>query len=86
LTSSNGHTPVTVRQLELLGHVASGMTIEQAAERCFIQPRSAYNTLSLARVRAGATTVTQLAVMAIDNGWLEKDGKAFRPAANLQSV
>ena len=78
---SNGDTPLTERQLELLGFVASGLTIEQAAEEVCLARQSAYNVLSSARSRAGASTVTYLAVLAIERGWLKKDGEGrYSPA------
>jgi DNA-binding CsgD family transcriptional regulator len=87
MTSNNGSNPLTDRQLELVGLVASGLTIEQAAKRCFIAQQSAYNILSSARARAGAETMAQLAVVAVVNGWLEADDEGeYIPAASLQAV
>lgn len=67
--------PLTERQLELLAYVASGLTADEAARRCYIQPRSAYNILSAARENAGAATTTHLALMAVREGWLEHQGR-----------
>jgi DNA-binding CsgD family transcriptional regulator len=79
--------PLTPRQLELLALVASGLTIEEAAEKAFMAPRSAYNTLSLARTRSGCKTVTQLAVRAIIKGWLQSDDEGqLSPAPATVSV
>lgn len=81
--AQNNGIPLTPRQLELLGHVASGATIEEAAESCFMARQSAYNMLSSARARAGCNTVTQLAIFAILKGWLEKnDEDKFVPAVH----
>jgi DNA-binding CsgD family transcriptional regulator len=67
--------------MELLGYVASGYTIEEAAERVFLARQSAYNVLSAARERASCKTVAQLAVRAVTSGWLEMDdGGIYRPA------
>ena len=84
----NGNNPLGERQMELLGYVASGLTIEQAAARCHIASQSAYNTLSQGRGKAGATTVTQLAVKAIDRGWLVKSDRddEYVPATQLQAA
>lgn len=86
-THANGSSPLSARQIELLAHVASGLTIGQAAEQCHLAEQSAYNTLSIARGKAGATTVTQLAVMAIRHGWLKPTGPdTYAPAGQLQAI
>ena len=72
--SDNGHNPLTARQTELLGWVASGLTIEQAAKKCYIATQSAYNILSSARNRADVHTVAQLAVIAVQRR-LARDGR-----------
>lgn len=84
--ADNNKNPLTPRQLELLAHVASGKTIEEAAESTFMARQSAYNVLSAARARVGSKTVTHLAIMAIEHGWLERDGEEWLPAAHLQSA
>lgn len=86
-THANGSNPLNQRQTELLAFVASGLTIGEAAARCHIAEQSAYNTLSVGRGKAGATTVTQLAVMAITHGWLKPTGQEqYAPADQLQAV
>ena len=86
-TRANGSSPLSTRQIELLGYVASGLTIGQAAEKCHLAEQSAYNTLSVARSKAGAATVTQLAVMAISHGWLKPtDQDTYVPVSQLQAV
>jgi hypothetical protein len=65
--------------------VASGSTIDEAASSAFIARQSAYNILSVARSKAGCATLTQLAVVATVNGWIEADGEGHAtPAAELQ--
>lgn len=83
----NGSNPLTVRQMELLALVVSGMTIENAADQVHIAKQSAYNTLSQARSKVDATTVTHLAVIAIERGWLVKsDRGGYSPATQLQAA
>jgi DNA-binding CsgD family transcriptional regulator len=82
--STNGYGLLTPRQLEILAHVANGMTIDQAAEAIHIAPRSAYNTMGDARRKTHTNTITRLTVIAIDKGWLEKQGGAYIPATALR--
>lgn len=82
----NGSNPLNDRQTELLAFVASGQTIEGAAEKVHIAKQSAYNTLSQGRSKVGATTITHLAVIAIEHGWLVKSDGKYVPAAQLQAV
>lgn len=80
----NGDIPITPRQLELLSHVASGLTIDQAAEKIVVAPRSAYNMLGTARDKAGVSTTTRLVIVALREGWLEMDDEGqVAPAAQL---
>lgn len=84
MAARNGY--ITDRQLELLAHVASGMTINEAAATCHLATQSAYNTLGAARHKNGAASITHLAMMALERGWLEKVGGRYVPADSLQSV
>lgn len=87
MPSTNGHgSKLSERQLQLLAYVASGLTIDQAAAKVHVAKQSAYNTLSAARGKANAATVTQLAVLAIDCGWLEKTESGEYVPSEKQAV
>lgn len=82
----NSNIPLSSRQLELLGYVSSGFSIDQAAEKAHVAPTTAYNALSVARSKAGAKSIPQLALMAVENGWLTKGKDGSYSPSELQAA
>jgi len=67
-------SPLTERQLEVLGLVAEGLTSSQIASRLFLSPRTVDNHVSAISTRIGASSRTQAVELAADAGWLERPG------------
>lgn len=70
----------TDKQLELVAHLCSGLSIDEAAKKQFIAPRSAYNMLGKARQKMDISSNEQLVFIALREGWLEIDGDQVRVA------
>lgn len=78
----NSGIQLTERQLELIALVASGLTIEQAAPRVHLAQQSTYNVLSMARSRAGASTLPHLVAICLIKGLIVESGEGtFAPSA-----
>jgi DNA-binding CsgD family transcriptional regulator len=60
--------PLTLRQLELVVHVANGMTFQEIAEAEMISRATVKNTLTMARERAGARNLPQLVAKCVAAG------------------
>lgn len=67
----------TDRQLELLAHLCSGLSIAEGAKKQFIAERTAYNVMAAIRKKVGAGSNEQLVVIAFQEEWLalDDDGK-----------
>lgn len=62
--------PLTLRQLELIVHVANGLTFDEIAEAEGISPRTVANTLNEARQRAHARNLPNLVAIVMNAGLL----------------
>ena len=66
--------PLTIRQIELIAHVANGLTFEEIAEQEMISPKTVKNTLDMARRRVGAKNLPNLVALVVSAGiigWIE---------------
>jgi DNA-binding CsgD family transcriptional regulator len=60
--------PLTLRQLQLLVHVANGLSAEEIADAEKISPSTVRNTLHSAKERAGARNLPHLVAIVVSCG------------------
>lgn len=75
----NSQEKLTTRQLEVVCHLANGMTAGEVAERMFISESTVKRTLEAARKRVGARTTPHLVSIVIAQGeltWTNDDERA----------
>lgn len=70
---------MTPRQLELAAFYASGHSLAEIGEMKFLSPYTVRNTLLLAQQRVGAKNLTQLCVLLIERGMIQKNGTGYKP-------
>lgn len=78
---------LTFRQLEMVAHVANGLTTVQIAERMHLSRSSVQATLNTARKRANARTLPHLVSIVIASGVLEwNEDKSTRGMAEVNGI
>lgn len=70
---------LTPQQLEFVALYASGHDIRAIAEMKFYSAKGVQKSLAAARERAGANSLAQLCVMAVDSGVIRKNGVGWKP-------
>lgn len=61
---------LTDRQLEVVKHLANGMTLSQIADKCYVSESSVNRALARARKNLGANTLPHLVSIAIAKQYL----------------
>lgn len=82
---NNPDTKLTRRQLEVVCHLANGLTAEEAAEKLFISKSTADQTLAAARKKLNAKTTTHLVSIVIAQGeleWTDDDERSLNRGNN----
>lgn len=82
----NPEETLTPRQLELLALYASGYQLAEIATLKFLSYGSVRNTLSLARDRVGARSLTHLCVICLDAGLIAKNGASSYMPVQIDGV
>lgn len=77
---------VTPKQLELLALYASGYNIQEIASLKYMSIRTVEDNFASARRRAGAKTLTNLCVMCLESGLIERRDEGFRPVYDPEIV
>jgi len=77
---------LTFRQLEMVVHVANGLTTAEIAEHMHLSQSSVQQTLDKARTRASAKTLPHLVSIVIASGALEwNEDKSTRGVPDADS-